>query len=212
MTNPEFSYEFDILYNNIMSNQAPGLDEYEKSVFLTKALEEITVSLYTGKYPLYEGFESTEEIRRYLNSLYETYIYNNSNLNSNSSSLEVNLPPSVLFIVYESAIVDNKELMVVPTTYDEYHRVKRNPFRQANSRRVLRLEKSGIIILDSIVPINSYKMVYLRKPQPIILTNLSEGLTINDSNKETPCELPEALHRTILERAVQLAKISMKNS
>ena len=37
MTTPEFSNEFDVLYNNIMSNAAPGLNEYEKSVFLTKA-------------------------------------------------------------------------------------------------------------------------------------------------------------------------------
>lgn len=37
MTLQEFSDEFDVLYNNITSNQAPGLNEYEKSVFLTKA-------------------------------------------------------------------------------------------------------------------------------------------------------------------------------
>ena len=36
MTTQEFSNEFDVLYNNA-GNQAPGLDEYEKSVFLTKA-------------------------------------------------------------------------------------------------------------------------------------------------------------------------------
>ena len=48
MTNKEFSYEFDILYNNIMSNQAPGLDDYEKSVFLTKAQENIVLELYSG--------------------------------------------------------------------------------------------------------------------------------------------------------------------
>lgn len=41
MTVAEFSDQFDILYNNITSNQAPGLDEYEKSIFLTKAQEEI---------------------------------------------------------------------------------------------------------------------------------------------------------------------------
>lgn len=34
--NQEFSDEFDVLYNNISSNQAPGLDEYEKSLFLTR--------------------------------------------------------------------------------------------------------------------------------------------------------------------------------
>ena len=41
MTNEEFNNEFDVLYNNITSNQAPGLDEYEKSVFLTKAQDDI---------------------------------------------------------------------------------------------------------------------------------------------------------------------------
>ena len=41
MNHIEFSNEFDVLYNNIMSNAAPGLNEYEKSVLLTKAQEEI---------------------------------------------------------------------------------------------------------------------------------------------------------------------------
>ena len=29
----ETSQEFDVLYNNIKSDKAPGVDEYEKSVF-----------------------------------------------------------------------------------------------------------------------------------------------------------------------------------
>ena len=45
----EFSQEFDILYNNIASNQAPGLTEYEKSVFLTKAQDEIIKNYFTSK-------------------------------------------------------------------------------------------------------------------------------------------------------------------
>ena len=49
MTNEEFNNEFDIYYNNIASNQSPGLDEYEKSVILTKAQEEVVLSLYGGK-------------------------------------------------------------------------------------------------------------------------------------------------------------------
>ena len=49
MTTQEFSPEFDLLYNNISSNQAPGLTEYEKSIFLTQAQEEIALGLYGGK-------------------------------------------------------------------------------------------------------------------------------------------------------------------
>ncbi len=37
MTNKEMSDLFDTLYNNITSNQAPGINEFDKSVFLTKA-------------------------------------------------------------------------------------------------------------------------------------------------------------------------------
>ena len=44
MTNSEFSNEFDVLYQNIASNQAPGLDAYEKSVFLTMAQEQIVLA------------------------------------------------------------------------------------------------------------------------------------------------------------------------
>lgn len=46
MTNPEFSNEFDILYNSISSNQSPGIDEYEKSVFLTMAQDDIIKSYF----------------------------------------------------------------------------------------------------------------------------------------------------------------------
>ena len=62
MTNPEFSNEFDVLFNNIMSNQAPGLDEYEKSVFLTKAQDEIVKSYFlpqTNK--SMQGFDGNEK-------------------------------------------------------------------------------------------------------------------------------------------------------
>ena len=62
MTNPELSNEFDVLYNNITSNQAPGLDEYEKSVFLTKAQDEVVKSYFNPK--LNKPTEGYDEIGR----------------------------------------------------------------------------------------------------------------------------------------------------
>ena len=67
MTLQELSVEFDILFNNISSNQAPGLSEYEKSVFLTQAMEAVILDLYKGTGG--DSFESTEELTRYLNTL-----------------------------------------------------------------------------------------------------------------------------------------------
>ena len=49
MTALEMSSEFDILFNNISSNQGVGLNEFEKSVLLTKAQDEIIKNHYTNK-------------------------------------------------------------------------------------------------------------------------------------------------------------------
>lgn len=57
MTVKEFSSEFDVLYNSITSNQAPSLDEYEKSVFLTKAQEELVRAYFNKSLnKIQEGF------------------------------------------------------------------------------------------------------------------------------------------------------------
>ena len=69
MTLQEFSIEFDIMYNNVTSNSAPPLNEYEKSVFLTQAQLEIVKELYSGRNQLGLAVEVNEESRHYLNSL-----------------------------------------------------------------------------------------------------------------------------------------------
>ena len=75
MTTSEFSQAFDTLisaYNDTTLGDKLSFNEYEKSVFLTKAQDELIVSFYSGKNSYNEGFENTEEIRRYLSSLIET--------------------------------------------------------------------------------------------------------------------------------------------
>lgn len=77
MTCEEFSNEFDILYNNVMSNQAPGLDEYEKSVFLTRAQEDIVKRYFTPKGNKdFEGFDSSLKRNMDFSSLYRNYVIN----------------------------------------------------------------------------------------------------------------------------------------
>lgn len=220
MTTQEFSNEFDVLYNNIRSNQAPGLDDYEKSVFLTKAQEEIIVNTYNGNNPLEDSFESTEEIRRYLSSLIKTHkteVKKSGYTGLSASSTFFELPSDLWFITYESVdleegelkCADSNDVPVIPVTQDEYHRVKKNPFRGFNERRVLRLDENGQIVeLVSKYNIKSYLVKYISKPSPIIISDLPDGLKINNISKETPCELNPIIHRAILDRAVKLAIIS----
>lgn len=78
MTNKEFSDEFDVLYNSITSNKAPGLDEYEKSVFLTKAQDEIIKAYFNPKSnKTQEGFDGNERRQIDFSMLIKSIKYSN---------------------------------------------------------------------------------------------------------------------------------------
>ena len=227
MSNDEFNLEFDVMYNNITSNQAPGLNEYEKSVFLTHAQEDIVMSLY-GNTATSESFESSEKVRRFLDNLIVTKEYNNTDavkgvgINSNSKFFQ--LPDNLAFITLEQIIYSgntcfkdtNKRASVIPVKQDEYNNIKDNPFRGVTLYKALRLEvaptkdtsdkEHSTVEIISKYPIEKYIIRYIRKPQPIVLVDLPAGISINGVNVETECELNSLLHKSILERAVLLAK------
>ena len=222
MTTEEFSNEFDILLNSYGSVD-PGLaqsnlqfDEYEKSVFLTKAQEELIISLYDGRNASGESFENTEEARRSLSSLIKTHTTNDQltdNTGLSTYSKFYALPTDLWYITYESATIssqlsclNNLELIVTPVTQDAYYKLSKNPFKGANNRRVLRLDAGdNIVEIISKYTISRYLVRYLSKPTPIITTALTDGLSINGVKEKTECKLNPVMHRTILERAVRMA-------
>ena len=216
MTTQEFSNEFDVLYNNIMSNQAPGLNEYEKSVLLTQAQEALILDIYNGKFNE-DSFESTEEVSSYINTLVKQ-LRTTDTVKGNGISKDsvfYKLPDDLWFITYESVILkddtlgcrNGQEVIVKPITQDKYYSINRNPFKMANDKRVLRLLSENKAELISKFKIESYLIRYLSKPEPIILDDLSTyGVTINGKSGVTECKLNPAVHRILLNRAVQLAK------
>lgn len=224
MTIEEFSNEFDVLLNSYAANNPFGtgqgptqLDEYEKSVILTEAQESIVRDLYNGKLTG-DGFESTEEQRRNLESLVNTLELTSKDISKpkmSDNSEFFQLPSDVWFITYESVLLsdeslgckNNTRVDVIPVRQDEYHNIKNNPFRGPSDKRVLRIDTgSSVIELISKYTIQSYFIKYLSKPKPIILQDITdENLSINGETKRMGCELNTVLHRTILERAVALA-------
>lgn len=212
MTNSEFSNEFDVLYQNIASNQAPGLDEYEKSVFLTMAQEQIVLELY-------QKLEQSEEVRKYLSNLIRTDNYvpigeqDETLINNNFKSYKVEISNNILFMIYEQCTlsdenncINNKIVSVVPTIHDDLDKVLKNPFKAPNSRKVIRLDFDNKIELISKYSISNYKIRYLKKPNPIILVALKDNLSINNGDtKVSNGETNPILHERIVQRAVQLA-------
>ena len=220
----EWSLEFDQLYNNITSNQAPGVTEYEKSVRLTRAEWDILIMLFKGS--LGKSFEETEELTHYLDTLvcqYETCSTVGNAPHVVSSSYVFELPEDMLFRTLEKCTVSvdgcgSVDAIVVPVTQDEYWRTSRNPFKKQNKNRVLRLSygasdefTTGLSSVQyseliSDFPVESYLVRYVKKPEPIILVDLEDGLSIDGETKQKTCKLPEALHQIILAEAVRAAK------
>lgn len=224
MTCEEFSLEFDLLYNNIMSNKAPGLSEYEKSLFLTQAQESIVLDIYSGKYG--DSFERTEETTSYLNQLLKQRTYNNGEFTEGNKldtrSVFVTLPEDIWFKTGETAtIMDDsykcqvdglREVMIFPVTQDTLVRTKRSPFRGPNERRILRLDSGkNQVELISNYEIFTYTVRYLSRPEPIILKELPQGLTIGGKSSPQTCLLNTAIHKAILSKAVLIAKSSWES-
>ena len=229
MTTEEFSTSFDTLLNsyasqipmgNETSKQEIVLDEYEKSVFLTLAQEEIVINIYNGKNPYGDSFESTEEIRRYLDSLVKTKVYEESNVTGQETkklspnSVFYELPTDLAFITMEQITYDDDDFgcynsssaSVYPVTQDEYSKIKNNPFRGPTKYKAIRLDfGNNIVELIPKFKIGTYMVKYIAKPSPIILENLPDGLKIEGEHIKKECELNSILHRVILERAVNMA-------
>ena len=218
MNREDFSHGFDVLLNSYNAPADISLNEHEKSVFLTNAQETLVTDLYTGKNTSDESFEKTEELRRYLSPMIKEAnldpitTTSGNILGMESSSKFFTLPDDLWFITYESVMVSDSKcenmssLGVFPVRQDEYHKIRKNPFRGANNRRALRLDLSdNVIEIISSLTVASYYVRYLRKLKPIILVDLPDGLTINNISEATDCELHESLHQRILEMAVRMA-------
>lgn len=224
MTNDEFSNGFDILVSSYrrfrdFDHKEPvdtiEFDEYEKSFFLTKAQEELVLSLYNGRNSSGRSFEETEELRRYLSPLVKDAVLVSGEgafMGVEENSKFFILPEDLWFITYEAVnISDGKceghtSLEVVPATQDEYNRLRKNPFRGPNDRRALRLDLSdNTVEIVSKYNIESYYLRYVKRLSPIILTDLPNDLEIDNISDATECLLPETLHQKILENAVILA-------
>lgn len=214
----ELSNLFDTLLQPYITKDNFGkqntlvFDEYEKSIFLTKAQEQIVLELY-------QELEQSEEVRKYLSNLIKTDNYapvgeqDETLINNNFKSYKVEISNDILFMIYEQCTlsdenncINNKIVSVVPTIHDDLDKVLKNPFKSPNSRKVIRLDFDNKIELISKYNITNYKVRYLKKPNPIILVALEGNLSINNGDtKVSNGETNPILHERIVQRAVQLA-------
>lgn len=237
MTNPELSNEFDVYYNNITSNQAPGLDEYEKSVFLTRGQDDVLKAYFdprTNKPQ--QGYDGSEirQIDFSMVTVVKDYTsFTSAIFDPRPNNKSVVLEKDILMLINEQLIVtrDGKTeyLQVMPVMYDEYRRLMSKPYKRPLKFQAWRLlntsegsNKSDLIIGPNDT-LTKYSIRYVKRPRPIILSKLEDlsidgyvgakadgtpTKVISEATQGIECELDPILHREILQRAVELAKAS----
>lgn len=232
MTTQEFSDQFDVLYNNIMSNQAPGLDEYEKSVFLTKAQYEIIKNYFNPKSNKnQEGFDDSPKRQIDFSNLMvaakPTVATPSGYIKFDSRSALYELPSDILFALNETALIaeglKTRLITIVPISFEEYARILSKPYKQPLKNQGWRILNGGLstsgeppvttlnriseIIVKAGAVLSDYTIRYVRRPKPIILATLTAtNVSLEGETDVTECELDCMLHPEILQRAVELAK------
>ena len=190
MTGPDFLDNFNLLYNNVMSNQAPGLDVTEIALFLTKAEQELIKDYFNPKSnPKQEGYsDSPQRISDFMSivNTIDIPVY------SNEYTLSDN---EIVFIVNEE--VDTLPLILISP--EEYDRVRTKPYPFPQKRLVWKVA-IGNNTFKLIYPgiLNVVSITYIRLPKPFD----GERFYYQDN----PCELPEYMHSEVVQRAVELAK------
>lgn len=171
MTPEEFSNQFDLHYNNITSNQAPGLTEYEKSVFLTKAQDEIVKNYFTANSKgnnIGQGFDDSAKRQADFSVLMKTEAMTSTSLSGNNDTITYTVGgetktftiskiddrsyvyafPSDVFIVVNETFSytgtsKTYRYQVIPLRFDEYTKYMSKPFKRPLKNQVWRLINSG---------------------------------------------------------------------
>lgn len=235
MSPTEFNDKFDVMYNSITSNAAPGLNEYEKSVYLTRAQDELIKNYFNPKGNKYqEGFDGSAKRQIDFSRLIQSVdiIPTTSVTSFDERARDILFPENVLVIVNEMLLLKNNGVkkgtrQVIPITYDEYTRLMSKPYKEPLKNQAWRLitgqkdvtvdttttqyTKAELIVnYNDLSNDITYKLRYVRKPQPIIVADLTstvgDTVTLDNLTGPSGCELDASIHWEILQRAVELAK------
>lgn len=236
MTVSEFSNEFDVRFNNIDSNLSYSVSEYEKSLYLTRAQLEIVKNYFNPKGNKYQdGIDSSPKREIDLSCVISNVeftapaMYALSTSYSGLVELYVSLDQQIIGILNDSfwynGVTDDFQYKtsVAPITYEQYQVILSKPYRNPPKRTSWRVmdtgegaisDISGLFPGIRIIPSSAfdeskdfiYKVRFIKYPDPILLVDLSNGLTIDGVDTAQTSMLPSEIHQEILARAIELCK------
>ena len=279
---PDLSRQFDVLYNNITSNQAPGLNVLEKSIFMTKSLYQLLAEYFNHRTDVSNGgYDRSEKRQLDFSNLTKIVRINLSMISQSTikiddrSLLFNSIPDDALYMLNHTLVIpefdenensntsqnevitdsnetqqdndseseesdlegserddtdtsssednpvssDNAEIGVlttyniIPLSYDSYAVAMRKPYKYPPKGCAWMLTSAEGKLEVIVKGVSSsqqpwYKLKYVKKPNPIILGNLSDFGSLEGETNVVPFEFSKEMYHEILERAVTLAKIA----
>ena len=218
MTLEEFSTEFDVLYNSITSNAAPGFNDYEKSVLLTLAQEELIKSYFVannnttgvgldGSQKRHYDFSTLIKVKT-LNNIIDSILTTGVDVpvfNKDANNIFL-VPNDVFLVLNEYLTVKNNSYTVFPISYDSYNLLMSKPFPYPNKRQAWRLDSSinGEIAATKVIHVSddkdisskniTFESIY-HKPLNIEINIKNGDITLN--NYIVVSESKEAVNITL---------------
>lgn len=204
MTIAEFHQEFKFRLDKMDALNYPNFLPEEIDLVLNNAQDRLIKQRYGLNNTKRQSFEETEKRTEDLknitiNAILLPSVYSIDNIDT--SARFVVLPVDHWFTIQERAGITcnvcgsnvTQRVEVIPITHAEASKALQDPFKKANSNKVLRLTVNGQVELISSCTIVDYQFRYLRQPVAMsILTN-------------TTCELSTQIHNELVDVAVAIA-------
>lgn len=155
------------------------LDEYQKSLYMTKAQVAFVDSALAQ-------YEYGDVLRHILGRLIVDKTIS-SFTETTPEMYEIEVEGDIKSVLYEEV---NAQVMTIPLDYNDIHDARVNPFRKPYKNLVYRITgNEKFLIFSSEIP-TSYKYTYCKEPQAIVLEAIPTELAIQGISVETTSELP----------------------
>jgi len=171
------------------------LDEYKKSIYLTKAQERFVTKILAE-------YEYTDAMRQILGPLLVLKEETSFPAGVETNMYDLDPALNVKSVVYEYL---NEGMMLIPLDWNDIHKTKPNPFRKPYQKLSYRITgRDKFTIFTSETP-TKYVYVYCKEPDPIVLENFAPAdLKVNGIDAVTTSELPYDSVLTVIDIAVEL--------
>jgi len=200
MTTTEISDRFDYQLNKVASGMT--LDEYNKSLYLTKAQMAVITHIA-------ETYEYGEFMRQQLSPVLKSVRPPRTTTPAILSGIVYKKEPiDMLAIVWEIF----NGIPVIPLDMNDIHMIIDNPFRKPDSNIAYRLTFEDSFEIVSSSKLKDYMYICIVPPKPIVLEDLPDGLEVSGVTEAQTCEFRDSIVYSIIDMAVAAVVKDMKTT